>query len=144
MKTKALILAGAAVWALGGTPALGGPCSGEIESVAKLLSSKDAGSGPTSGASAGSQVSGKADEHPPTAAVNQELSGKAASADDARAQTQGQPTAADQAMGAPSSGRPDLTQASAALERARSFDQQGKEADCMSATQEARRLSSNP
>lgn len=60
----------------------------------------DAGSGPTVGANAQTGATGPAThEHPPTAVMNSMLRGKAASSQDAQRQEQGQPTAAEQAMG---------------------------------------------
>ena len=50
MKTKTFILAGAALFALGAGPATSGPCTTEIDTLAKSLSAKDAGAGPTVGA----------------------------------------------------------------------------------------------
>jgi hypothetical protein len=62
---------------------------------------KDAGSGPTVGATAQTGTTGTAtQQHPPTAAMNSATQGKAASSQDAQRQEQGQPTASQQAMGA--------------------------------------------
>jgi hypothetical protein len=62
----------------------------------------DAGSGPTPGSAAQTSTTGAASatEHPPTNALNRAAAGSATSSDDARRQTQGQPTAAQQAQGA--------------------------------------------
>ena len=77
--------------------AIAGPCTAEIDSLAKRLSAKDAGSGPTVGASGQAQgQTGTSGQHPPTAAMGQETQGKAASPEDGRRQIQGQPTAAQQ------------------------------------------------
>ncbi|MBV9563868.1 MAG: hypothetical protein JOY90_26005 [Bradyrhizobium sp.] len=64
---------------------------------------KDAGSGPTVGANAQTSATGTATHaHPPTAAMNSMTKGKATSSEDAQRQEQGQPTAAQQAMGSSS------------------------------------------
>ena len=65
---------------------------------------------------------------------------KAMSAEDARRQTQGQPTAAAAGNTQQPAARPALADASAALARARDFDRQGKEADCMTSINEAKQL----
>ena len=79
------------------------------------------------------------EQHPPTAAMGQATQGGAASPQDVQRQTRGEPTAAQQAEGAR---RPAATLglAQAELERAREFDRSGKEAECMAAIYEARRL----
>jgi hypothetical protein len=73
--------------------------------------------------------------------MNAATQGRATSPADARAQTQGQPTSAQVAQGERSSGPDGMRQAMTSLERARTLDREGKEADCMSAVQEAGRLS---
>ena len=50
MKTKTFVVAGVALFALGLGPATSGPCTSEIDALAKSLSAKDAGAGPTIGA----------------------------------------------------------------------------------------------
>jgi hypothetical protein len=97
MKTKTLVLAGAAIVAFGIGPAASGPCTTEIDNLTKTLAAKDAGAGPTPGA-AGSTPSGAAlaSHHPPTAAMSQATQGQATSPEDVRRQTAGQPTAAQQ------------------------------------------------
>ena len=70
--------------------------------------------------------------HPPTDVMNKETQGSAASPQDVQRQTQGQPTAAQQAQGHASLSR-DKSGAKAALDQARAFDQQGKEAECVAA-----------
>jgi hypothetical protein len=47
MKTKTFILASVALFALGVDSATSGPCTTEIDGLAKTLAAKDAGSGPT-------------------------------------------------------------------------------------------------
>ena len=78
-----------------------------------------------------------------TPAMNAATQGRATSPSDARAQSQGQPTSAQIAQGARASAAPDhMRQAMAALDQARAFDREGKEADCVSAVQQANQLSS--
>ncbi len=84
---------------------------------------------------------GEAAETQATPAMNTAAQGRATSPSDARAQTQGQPTSAQIAQGEKASGPDTMRQAMAALDRARAFDREGKEADCMSAIEEADRLS---
>jgi len=73
--------------------------------------------------------------------MNAATQGRATSPADARAQTQGQPTSAQVAQGERSPGADSMRQAMTALERARALDREGKEADCMSAVQDAGQLS---
>jgi len=137
MKTQILLLAGVALFAFAAS-ANAGPCTTEIDNVAKKLAAKDAGSGPTgvAGGMTSAPVSGT--QHPPTSIMKQQTEGKATSPEDVRRQTAGQPTAAQQGGAAT---KPDAPmQASSALDRARMFDQQGKEAECMTAVGEAKQL----
>jgi hypothetical protein len=92
MITKQLALAACAMMVFGIGSAYAGPCN---------TRDKDAGSGPTPGATA-SITTGSADAnaHPPTDTMNREAGNKAMSAQDAQRQQQGQPTAAQQAQGA--------------------------------------------
>ena len=80
------------------------------------------------------------EQHPPTAAMGQATQGGAASPQDAQRQTRGEPTAAQQAEGTRRPAAADLGSAQAALDRAREFDRNGKEAECMNAITEARLL----
>lgn len=92
MATKLIILVCCALWAVNGS-AYAGPCSAE----------KDAGSGPTSGHKGQtSSTSEKSTEHPPTSTMNRATAGGAASPQDVKKQTEGKPTAAQQAEGAKS------------------------------------------
>jgi len=142
MKTTAFILASATVLTLGLGSATAGPCTAEIDSLDRALAAKDAGSGPTPGASAGSRpATSTAGQHPPTAAMSQESQGKATSAEDARRQSQGQPTAAQEGNTGAATDRRDMGEATAALARARDFDRRGREADCMASVRQARQLS---
>jgi hypothetical protein len=139
MNRKAVIPAMVTLFALGAASAAAGPCTNEIDAVAKTLAAQDAGSGPTSGASGNAQSSqaSRSEEHPPTATMKQQTEGKATSPEDVRRQNTGQPTAAQQGATATPSKK---IEASNALDRARSLDQQGKEAECMNAVREAKQL----
>jgi len=165
MRTTTYVLVSVAALVASAGTAAAGPCTGRIDAVSKQLASRDAGSGPTSpggavnstgtiqgqGGTAGSsgptatprQVpkAGEVAETQATPAMNAATQGRAASPSDARAQTQGQPTSAQIAQGEKASGPDHMRQAMAALDRARAFDRDGKEADCMSAVQEADQLS---
>src|SRR5262245_48407740 len=141
MKTKPLIVATIALFAFGMAPAHAGPCGTEIDNLTKTLAAKDAGSGPTAGTSSGTQPqTSRSGQHPPTSVMRQETEGKATSPEDVRRQTTGQPPAAQQGTtgSAATTGSP--MQASSALERARTLDRQGKEAECMAALREAKQL----
>jgi hypothetical protein len=97
MKTKTFILASVALFALGVGSATSGPCTTEIDGLAKMLAAKDAGSGPTPGASGRTpSAANPSSQHPPTAAMSQATQGQATSPEDVRRQTAGQPTAAQQ------------------------------------------------
>ena len=93
MITKQLALVACAVMVLSIGAAYAGPCN---------TGGKDAGSGPTPGATSQSITTGSADtkEHPPTKTINQVAGDKAMSSQDAQRQQQGQPTAAQEAQGA--------------------------------------------
>jgi hypothetical protein len=93
MITRELILAGCAVIVLSVGSAYAGPCN---------TSGKDAGSGPTPGATGQAITTGSADtkEHPPTETMNRVAGDKAMSSQDAQRQQQAQPTAAQEAEGA--------------------------------------------
>ena len=137
MKTQTLFLASMALFAFAAS-ANASPCTTEIDNVAKKLAAKDAGSGATgvAGGMTSAPVSGT--QHPPTSIMKQQTEGKATSPEDVRRQTAGQPTAAQQGGAATKSDAP--MQASSALDCARMFDQQGKEAECMTAVGEAKQL----
>jgi|SRR5689334_13863251 hypothetical protein len=90
MKTITLLFGACAVVAFPLGTAAAGPCTTEIETVTKLLASRDAGSGPTAGA-AGTTTG----QHPPTSAMGAADSSTAASAAAAEsAKPQHPPTAA--------------------------------------------------
>jgi hypothetical protein len=141
MHLKTFILAGIVLVGSSLSSAISGPCSMEIEGLAKALAAKDAGSGPTVGATGQRTApTGSSAQHPPTAVMGQETQGKATSPEDVRRQTQGQPTAAQQGTSG-AAGRSDgLDQADKALELARSLDREGKEAECMDSMRRAKEL----
>jgi hypothetical protein len=93
MNTRQIILAGCAVMVLSVGAASAGPCN---------TGGKDAGSGPTPGATGQTITTGSADTkaHPPTETMNNLAGDKAMSSQDAQRQQQGQPTAAQEAQGA--------------------------------------------
>ena len=92
MITRQLILAGCAVMVLSVGTAHAGPCN---------TGGKDAGSGPTPGATGQTTTTGSAaSQQPPTSTMNRATGGGPASSEDAQKQMQGQPTAAQQAEGA--------------------------------------------
>ena len=185
MKTNACITASVALFALGVSSATAGPCTSEIDNLVKIVAAKDAGSGPSPGASGATQSrAAPLNEHPATAAMSEAAKGTATSAEDAHRQTTGQPTAAQQGTGGPPAQHPPTAamsqatqgqtapattgehpptaamseatrtqaaptasnsstntgEASAALNRARMLDQQGKEAECMEAVRQAKQL----
>ena len=141
MRMKTFIAAGVALLALGIGTATSGTCTGEIDNVAKMLAAKDAGSGPTAGASGTVQSPGtRIPQHPPSAVMGQETQGKATSPEDVRRQTEGRPTTTQQGTTGAAAGAGSATEAGSALDRARVFDQQGREAECMAAVGEAKQL----
>ena len=91
MIIRQFALAACAVMALSVGSAYAGPCN---------TGGKDAGSGPTPGATGQSITTGSADtkSHPPTDTMT--AGNKAMSSQDAQRQQQGEPTAAQQAQGA--------------------------------------------
>jgi hypothetical protein len=78
------------------------------------------------------------EQHPPTAATGSATYGTAAAPEDVQRQTEGRPTAAQQAQGRPPSGSGDRSAAFAALDQARALDAQSKESECMQAVGQAR------
>lgn len=77
-------------------------------------------------------------QQPPTAAMGSATYGTAASSQDVQRQTEGRPTAAQEAQGQLPRTGSDHSAAFAALEQARALDAQGREADCMQAIGQAR------
>lgn len=184
MTAKAFFFAGCAVLTLGSS-AQADPCAEQIASLTKVFASKDAGTGPTSGAGMARTTTSQAGQHPPTTAMSEQTQGIATSPEDVRRQTAGQPPAAQQqttgsatehpptaamdqavqSQAAPPGGQPataamsaatesqmpprdtssmnaiNMPEASMALDRAREFDRQGNESDCMNSIGEAKRLS---
>src|SRR5262249_5528884 len=192
MKIMALVLGSCALLALPINAAGAGQCASEIDSLSKMMTAQDAGSGPTPGApgstmgqhpptTAMSQADtggtasaaasrsnrpqlpptaamnrettgmstpesaqprpeanppGAAGEHPPTAAMTRETQGIATSPQDVQRQNQGQPTAAE--IKSKIAETHSLANAMGELQRARFLDQQGKEAECLSALGHAR------
>jgi hypothetical protein len=98
MKVVRIVLfTSCAVILLGTGMSLAGPCN--------TAANKDAGSGPTPGATAHSTTgtvtsTSPSGEHPPTSTMNRASDNVAASSQDAQRQMQGQPTAAQEAQGA--------------------------------------------
>ncbi len=147
--TLAAGLAGALLVMAG--PALAGPCSGRIAQIEKSLSASDAGSGPTASTTGGGTEGGtvattprqvpKAGETPGTGGtpgMNATLGNRAASPADVRAQTEGQPTAAQTAQGN-GQGQPMVHQreVSDALRVARDADARGDAQACGKALDQA-------
>jgi hypothetical protein len=144
--TKGSIIGSAVLLLMSIAPANAGPCTDAINSLTKVLASRDAGSGPTVGAapSQGTPKSqaGSTQQHPPTAIISKETEGRAASPQDVQRQTAGQPTAAEKPQ-QPAAGTAQQS-ASEALNRARMFDQQGNETECMAAVQQAKQFLGSP
>jgi hypothetical protein len=139
MKMRTFILASAALVVFGAGSANSGPCTAEIEAFAKTFIAKDAGSGPTPGAAATAPSATPSGQHPPSAIMGQQTEGKAASPEDVRRQTAGQPPAAQQGT---TGAAADTSTAAASekLNQARALDQQGKEEECMDALRQAKQL----
>jgi alpha-L-fucosidase len=143
--TKASVISTSLLLLLSIAPASAGPCADEINNLSKLMASRDAGSGPTVGAASSpssrttQSQGGETQQHPPTATMSKETEGRATSPEDVQRQTTGRPTAAEQSQRAAS----DTGQQPAveALNRARMLDQQGNEAECMAAVQQAKQFS---
>jgi hypothetical protein len=155
-----LLLASSAVLAIAVSPVWAGPCTEQIAEIQKSLSSMDAGSGPTMRAGAPQGPATTATTAPARAgtaaapgteagaAMSAVTEGRATSAQDVRAQQQGQPTSSQVAQSSGQLGHSaplpadKVTQVNAALERARGLDQQGN-AGCTQAVNEARQLVGN-
>src|SRR5688572_10463767 len=104
-----------------------GPCSTEIDTLQKQLSSTDAGMGPTGTG----EVTETGKLHPPTDTMNEATEGKATSPGDVAAQNTGEPTDSEAAQAGEYGTSATPIEAEASLERARQFDQAGDEAACM-------------
>ena len=99
MNSKRMLLAACTAMILSASGAQAGPCN-----TGGSPASRDAGSGPTVGATG--QTVGTAqttNQHPPTDTMNRATGGVATSSQDTQKQMQGQPTAGEQAQGAQSS-----------------------------------------
>jgi hypothetical protein len=104
---------------LGTSAAIAGPCTQQIDDIAKQLAASDAGAGPTKGSPAPTAGDQKG-QHPGTSLMSKETEGKATSPDDVLRQ------------GGVKAG------ASRALESARRLDAEGKEAACIDAVKSAK------
>lgn len=114
--------------ALTAAPASAGPCTAEIETLQKQLSSTDAGMGPTG---KGEVAETGQEMHPPTETMNEAAEGKATSSDDVANQNTGQATDSEAAQAGEFGTSTAPIEAESSLERARQFDQAGDEAACM-------------
>jgi hypothetical protein len=143
MNTRTFILASIALLGAGLDSAISSPCTVEIDGLTKTLAAKDAGSGPTIGAT-GQTGTGMGslnqDQHPPTAVMGRETQGKATSPEDVGRQNQGRPTAAQQGTTGRATATDKIDEAGQALERARALDAQGKETECMETVRQAKEL----
>lgn len=136
---RTLLIISATLALTGG--AYAGPCTDRIAQLEKSMSAADAGSGPikttepttTGSVSATPRQAPKAGETPDTnatPAMNATVGNKAASSEDVRAQTQGNPTAAQ-------GGGDQSKQLSDALAAAKAADAKGDAAGCGKALDEA-------
>ena len=156
--------------ALGGGPALGGPCSSQIADLEQHLSSRDAGAGPvlgtTSGTGAQNQISeagsstrstteashiasevhagdsSGSNRIGPTGAVGAATAGAAASPQDVRLQQQGRPTQAEAATNAtPATAAGEDKLQKVMADLDRARELDGKnDSTCMSAISDARKV----
>jgi hypothetical protein len=94
MAIKEFIVAGCSVVILSAGTALAGP----FDTAGRAV--KDAGSGRASQSTSQTVGIGNDSKHPPTSTMNRASGEVAASSEDAKRQTQGQPTAAQRAQGA--------------------------------------------
>jgi hypothetical protein len=145
MKPAAVLLGACALLPLLAGTAGAQQCKTEIDNLAKLLVSRDAGAGPTTGTASQAAPGGAASQadqpqHPPTGRMGQATPGGAASPQDVQSQTRGEPTATQKAEGARRPEAEKLASAQAALERAREFNRNGRESECMSAIAEAKQF----
>ena len=123
-----LVLGTAAGMVLAAAAASAGPCTTEIETLQKQISSTDAGMGPTGSG----QVAETGQElHPPTEAMNEAADSKATSSEDVLSQNQGEPTDSEAAQAGEYGTSAAPIEAEASLERARQFDMAGNETACM-------------
>jgi hypothetical protein len=95
MQMKRMLLAASTAMVLSAAAAQAGPCN-----TSGTSANRDAGSGPTVGATGRTTGSAQsANQHPPTDTMNRATGGAATSSQDSQAQMQGQPTAGQQAQG---------------------------------------------
>jgi len=122
--------------------ALAGPCTVEIEQLTKIMATKDAGSGPTSGATGATSAQNQRSQaqHPPAAIMNQQTENKAVSPEDVRRQTEGRPTSSQEATKSPGGNQGNQAEASASLAKAKELDAAGREAECLQAVKTAKSL----
>jgi hypothetical protein len=96
MQTKRMLLAASTAMVLSAATAQAGPCN----TGGGTSANRDAGSGPTVGATGQTTGSAQsANQHPPTDTMNRATGGVATSSQDSQAQMQGQPTAGQKAQG---------------------------------------------
>jgi hypothetical protein len=141
MRNRIVMLASIVLLSSAASAAQAGPCTAEIDAVAKMLATTDAGSGPTMGRAAprAQTPTTQPGQHPPAAVMGQETEGKATSPEDVRRQNQGKPTAGQQTEHR--TGTADrMADADNALQHARAFDREGKEAECMDSVRHAKEL----
>jgi hypothetical protein len=131
-----LIIAAGISIALSLQAAQAGPCMNEIGKLEKTLASKDAGMGPTD---SGMPKEGVVPGTDATQTMNEAVQGKAASPEDVQKQNQGQPTAAEAAKAGASTPAAGTSNALNSLQQAKELDKAGKEAECMSAIQDAKK-----
>jgi hypothetical protein len=166
MKMQLLLAAAGTALLLAAAPVMAGTCTDQISSLEKILSSKDAGPGPTNGSQASGQNSSassseqlasadqsaaeggstpKAGQVPDTAGtpLMNQAQGKATSPQDVLKQNEGQPTVGDTAQ-AQSLGQSTQVagsspmEASNLLKQAKDLDKAGKENECMAIIQKAK------
>jgi hypothetical protein len=124
---------------LAAAAASAGPCTTEIDSLQKQLSSTDAGMGPTgTGGAAQGTIAETGELHPPTETMNEAAEGKAASSEDVLSQNQGAPTDAEAAEASRFGTAAGQADALKSLELARQFDQAGDETACMEQVSKAK------
>ena len=91
MKTRVIVLSSLLVMSMSAAQA--GPCTTEIDNLAKTMASRDAGQGPTTGAGASAPAGKPAGQHPPTDVMSKQTQGIATSSQDVSLQNTGQPPA---------------------------------------------------
>src|SRR5687767_1995570 len=116
MKTRVVVLS--SLLAVSVSAAQAGPCTTEIDNLAKAMASKDAGQGPTPGAGAATSTSTPAGQHPPAAVMGKQTEGKATSSRDVSLQNTGQPPAGEKGTTGTAPAAATNADASAALARA--------------------------